>query len=472
MTENSEQVINLRNIPIVCINLKHRKDRRSYVKKLFQRKHIDNYSFYTAELNEDPRRGCLESHINIIREHRSKGTDYILIVEDDIKILNFPDLITDIPNDWDMLYLGGNVKRILSTYSEKWKRVQSWCTHAYIINLKSKSFIKSVLKLWKNSDNTPIDSLYIEKINKNYNCYMACPMMIVQKEDYSDIEKKPVNYDHIAGSILGFDTPENDVVDGSYVLKLPNVKDEDLPYVSIVTPTYRRRKLFSIAIRNFKNFIYPREKLEWVIVEDTEDDNMTVEDMLPYSNKVKYIRVKDKEMRTPLPIGAKRNLCAKKASHDIIIHMDDDDYYPPESVLARVKILMKYPEKDCVGSSNICTYDIINNKCTYSTDSTISLSEASMAYRKSFWNKQKFNDNTTKGEFKQFIANRTQKIIDIPYIFTVFAITHRNNLTGSLRETKENELKYNTSGKEVNFMDFLDEDTKDFIDDLRTLILR
>ena len=38
MTENSEQIINLRNTPIVCINLKHRKDRRAYVKKLFQRK--------------------------------------------------------------------------------------------------------------------------------------------------------------------------------------------------------------------------------------------------------------------------------------------------------------------------------------------------------------------------------------------------------------------------------------------------
>ena len=95
-----------------------------------------------------------------------------------------------------------------------------------------------------------------------------------------------------------------------------------------------------------------------------------------------------------------------------------------------------------------------------------------MAYRKSFWNKQNFNDSSTRGEYKQFIANRTQKIIDIPYIFTVFAITHKNNLTGSLRETKENALKYNTSGKEVNFMDFLDEDTKDFINDLRTLILR
>ena len=472
MTENSEQIINLRNTPIVCINLKHRKDRRAYVKKLFQKKNIYNYSFYTAELHEEPRRGCLESHLNIIREHRSKGTDYILIVEDDIKILNFPDVLTDIPSDWDMLYLGGNVKRIVNSYNDKWKKVQSWCTHAYLINLKNKTFMKSVLKLWKNTDNTPIDNLYINKINTNYNCYMISPMMIVQREDYSDIEKKQVNYDHISGTILGFDTPENDVDDETYVLKLPNIPDEELPYISIVTPTYRRRKLFSMAIRNFQNFIYPKEKIEWVIVEDTEDDNMTVEDMLPYSNRIKYIRIKDKEMRTPIPIGAKRNLCVEKAKHDIIIHMDDDDYYPAESLLAKVKLLIKYPGKDCIGSSNICTYDIINDKCTYSSDSTISLSEASLAYRKSFWKKQKFNDNAHVGEFKQFIANRTEKILDIPYIFTVFALTHKSNLTGSLRETKENALTYKKTKKEVNFKDFLDEDTQDFIQDLRTLLLK
>ena len=230
--------------------------------------------------------------------------------------------------------------------------------------------------------------------------------------------------------------------------------------------------MFSIAVRNFQNFIYPKDKLEWVIVEDTEDDNLTVEDMLPYSNRIKYVRVKDKGMRTPLPIGAKRNICAKRASHDIIIHMDDDDYYPPESVLAKVKLLIKYPEKDCIGSSNICTYDIINDKCTYSTDSTISMSEASMAYRKSFWNKCNFNDKTIQGEYKQFIADRTNKILDVPYIFTVFALTHKNNLTGSLRETKENALTYKKTKKEVNFKDFLDEDTQDFIQDLRTLIMK
>ena len=47
--------------------------------------------------------------------------------------------------------------------------------HAYLINLKNKTFMKSVLKLWKNTDNTPIDNLYINKINTNYNCYMLLP---------------------------------------------------------------------------------------------------------------------------------------------------------------------------------------------------------------------------------------------------------------------------------------------------------
>ena len=53
---------------------------------------------------------------------------------------------------------------------------------------------------------------------------MISPMMIVQREDYSDIEKKQVNYDHISGTILGFDTPENDIEDETYVLKFENDK--------------------------------------------------------------------------------------------------------------------------------------------------------------------------------------------------------------------------------------------------------
>ena len=72
------------------------------------------------------------------------------------------------------------------------------------------------------------------------------------------ILKKQVNYDHISGSILGFDTPENDVVDGNYVLKLPNIPEDELPYVSIVTPTYKEENCFQLQLETSK-ILYTRK---------------------------------------------------------------------------------------------------------------------------------------------------------------------------------------------------------------------
>ncbi len=41
--------------------------------------------------------------------------------------------------------------------------------------------------------------------------------------------------------------------------------------------------------------------------------------------------------------------------------MDDDDYYPPESISARIKLLLKYQKEDvqCIGSTLIGTYNIL-----------------------------------------------------------------------------------------------------------------
>ena len=49
-------------------------------------------------------------------------------------------------------------------------------------------------------------------------------------------------------------------------LNLPSIQDEILPTVTVVTPTYNRHENFEIAIRNYKNFNYPRDKLFWIIL--------------------------------------------------------------------------------------------------------------------------------------------------------------------------------------------------------------
>ena len=58
---------------------------------------------------------------------------------------------------------------------------------------------------------------------------------------------------------------------------------------------------------------------------------------------------------TRYSIGEKRNLCCSLAKHEYIVHMDDDDYYPPTRIEHAVSMLTK--SKHLVaGSSEIYIY--------------------------------------------------------------------------------------------------------------------
>ena len=87
----------------------------------------------------------------------------------------------------------------------------------------------------------------------------------------------------------------------------------------------------------------------------------------------------------------KRNLMHEKTKGEIIVYMDDDDYYPPQSVQIRVSHLKKELENDthCVFCTTVPNFDI-NQRSTiddkkyqvitasgdakYDSDSVISMS--------------------------------------------------------------------------------------------------
>jgi len=122
------------------------------------------------------------------------------------------------------------------------------------------------------------------------------------------------------------------------VLKLSRTPEwDDLPYVSIITITRDRDHMFDIPIHNWHSFDYPSDKMEWIII----DDSVTplTYDKLPKVDNIRYIHVPSNE---PLSIAEKRNLAVSEAKYDIIAHMDDDDYYYPISLQARIKTLLNY----------------------------------------------------------------------------------------------------------------------------------
>ena len=55
----------LSNVPVTCINLRTRKDKKKWMIRQCDRLNI-TITFYEAKLNKNPKRGCLESHLNEI----------------------------------------------------------------------------------------------------------------------------------------------------------------------------------------------------------------------------------------------------------------------------------------------------------------------------------------------------------------------------------------------------------------------
>ena len=448
------------NTIIKYIYLKNKKDKKIKIKRLIRKKNL-NILFNTVTLHENPQKGCLESHCNLIEQYHNKK-DYILILEDDVHFIRNIPYNIELPSEWDMLYFGGTVKVSSNKYNDNWTRVSTWSTHSYIVNLTNSKLVEKILDA--RNQEYAIDNYYINHIHSKFLCYMITPMVAIQRDGYSDIEKKDMSYDFMKKTLEGLNKPESENKDGECRLILPDLSDDDLPTVSIITPTYNRRNFFSLPIYCFLNFNYPKEKIEWIIVEeecDKDEERDTVEDMVKFDKRIKYKKIK-KEDGNPICMGLKRNICVENCSNQIIIHMDDDDYYPPESILARVKILVKYKGNiGLVGSSTVGIYNIHNNKSSFISDGNISISEASMGYWRSFWEEQNFMDTDSIYEYRGIMSNRLDKIMDIPYFFIIFVLSHKNNYKNNYRINNLELFNNLKSNKSISM--YWDDETNDFI---------
>ena len=122
-------------------------------------------------------------------------------------------------------------------------------------------------------------------------------------------------------------------------------KKDKIPFVSVCTPTFNRRPFIPFMINGFNRQDYPKDKIEWIIIDDGTDK---IGDLVSKLPSVKYFSYDEK-----MTLGKKRNIMHEKSRGDIIVYMDDDDYYPPDRISHAVETLNKNPKALCAGSSEI-----------------------------------------------------------------------------------------------------------------------
>ena len=194
-------------IHVMYINLQKRLDRKKSVINELQKINVTNPIYFKAIELENGALGCSMSHLKCVETAKKNNFEYVFICEDDIEFLD-PSLFLSqlkqfIESDinWDVvLVAGNNMIPYMPVNNNCIKIFNCQTTTGYIVKQHYydkliNNFKTGIQKLIKEPNNNAfkIDKYWFS-LQREDNWYLIIPLTIVQKEDYSDIEKKVTNF--------------------------------------------------------------------------------------------------------------------------------------------------------------------------------------------------------------------------------------------------------------------------------------
>ena len=229
-------------------------------------------------------------------------------------------------------------------------------------------------------------------------------------------------------------------------LPVPPARGQVPPKVAIITLTRNRRAWWANMFNNVTTQQWPISRLEWVIVDDSDEVTERLDDKVAEladrapALVVHYVSLPAGEHPS---IGAKRNLgvAAASADVDMFVMMDDDDHYPASSVATRASWLT------CAGKTvaycaNIPMYDVTRyisavNVSPLMDPPTKRSGEATMAFTRAAWTERPFPD-VSMAEGEAFLQGRLAKTVEMPPGGIIVSFIHTAN-TSSRRVPAEQE---------------------------------
>jgi GR25 family glycosyltransferase involved in LPS biosynthesis len=190
---------------IFCVNLDRRPDKWELCEKEFAKHGLIVERLPAIEGKTIPYEGRLPagaignamSHSRILRIAKELGLQSVLIFEDDVEFDNrlqekFSLWINEVPNNWDLLYLGGNhnwVETLPLCSPHLMKLDNTYATHAYAV--KNTLYDLTTQRLETFSTEGDVIMAEIQKVSNSY-CFV--PNLAWQRAGVSDVFNRYVDY--------------------------------------------------------------------------------------------------------------------------------------------------------------------------------------------------------------------------------------------------------------------------------------
>ena len=203
---------NLNTIKTFVINMDRRGDRLAEMNIPFKWERFpafDGTKLHVPSNSKPGIIGCLKSHQALLKRIQDEKLEVAIIFEDDADLCDdfetkFNSIMNKLPEDWDLLYLGGWNRNEVKPYAEGLNIAEKvFCTHAYMIRDK---FIATALEALHSRDGKyPIelkpndyktDVLLAECLPKG-KCFICSPVLAWQREGFSDVEGIKTNNLHL-----------------------------------------------------------------------------------------------------------------------------------------------------------------------------------------------------------------------------------------------------------------------------------
>ena len=192
------------------------------------------------------------------------------------------------------------------------------------------------------------------------------------------------------------------------------------PFVSVCTPTFNRRPFINAMIMCFNNQDYPQDRMEWIIIDDGTDP---IEDLVASHPRVKYFKYD-----TKMTLGKKRNLLHEKSRGEILVYMDDDDYYPPQRVSHAVHMLVTHPDALCAGSSEIYIYfKHIGQMKKFGPYGPNHATAGTFAFKRKLLKHHRYNDDACLAEERAFLKDYTVPFVQLDPMKVILVFSHEHN---------------------------------------------